>query len=63
MKGLRRLKVTVTFAAASTHQLVGTTPAGSCTVLFNAFRTSRTIDRVTGRSLCGAVVSTVALWR
>jgi len=53
----------VEVAAASTHQLVGTTPAGSCTVLFNAFRTSRTIDRVTGRSLCGAVVSTVALWR
>ena len=44
MKGLRRLKMIVTFTAASTHQLVGTTPAGSCAVLFDAFRTSRTVE-------------------
>ena len=62
MKGMRRLKMTVTFAAASAHQLVGTTPAGSCAVLLDAFRTSRTVEWVTGRSLCDAVVSAVALW-
>ena len=44
MKGMRRLKMTVTFAAASAHQLVGTTPAGSCAVLLDAFRTSRTVE-------------------
>ena len=61
-KGGKESTFIFTFTAVSTPLLHGAAQTDGHVVHLIALGTRRTVGRVTDRSLCGAVIPTVALW-